>query len=296
MALQLNQQMVKDAVSRAANALPALPNVLVRVMQLTETTNSGTVGEIEQLIKSDQAISSRLLRIVNSAYFGLSGQVSSVSQAVVILGFQQVRNLVLSVSMMTSFGASGSKSKASQIRLWESAFATASAAQMIARKKKIDAKDQELVFVGGLLQNIGSLFMLSVLSRSYVVVLEESIQNNQILFETENLRLGMNHAELGAEILKKWGLPENLILLVSRHEGPFAGEIIPTLAIINAAERVGDLVIGKKEFSFETIGLSQEILDYLDFDTSDFEWLMEETKLKVEAVFELVGAMDERED
>lgn len=291
MALQLNQQMVRDALGRAANELPALPNVLCRVLELTETTDSGTVGEIEQLIKSDQAISSRLLRIVNSAYFGLSGQVASVSQAVVILGFQQVRNLVLSVSMMSSFGATGSKSKDAQVRLWESAFATASAAQMIGRKKKIDAKDQELVFVGGLLQNIGSLFMLSILSRSYVAVLEEAFQSEERLFSVENRLLGLNHAEMGTELLKKWGLPENLILLVGRHEGPFEGDVIPALAIVNAAERVGDLIIKGQEYSLDALGIDQSILDYLEFDSADFEWVVAETKQKVAAVFELVGAM-----
>lgn len=292
MAFQLNQQMVRDAMARATNELPPLPNVLIKVLELTETTNSGTVGEIEQLIKTDQAISSRLLRIVNSAYFGLSGQVASVNQAVVILGFQQVRNLVLSVSMMTSFSANGARAKDAQLKLWQSAFATASAAQLIGRKKKIDVKDQELVFVGGLLQNIGSLFMLSILSRSYISVLDEAIASGSRLFEVENCRLGTNHAEVGAELLQKWALPENLIILISRHEGPFEGDVIPTLAVVHAAERLGEACLSESPFSMESLAMDQATQDWLGFEAADYEWLIAETKVKVAAAMDLAGTME----
>lgn len=291
MAFQLNPELIRETVSKATQELPPLPNVLVKILQLTESSDSGSVSEIEQLIRSDQAISSKLLRVVNSAYFGLSGQVASVSQAIVVLGYQQVRNLVLSVSMMSSFSAVNSKAKDAQQRLWESAFATASVAQLIARKKRFDARDQELVFVGGLLQNIGGLFMLSTLSRSYLSVLEEAFNTGSYLADVENIRLGLNHAEVGRDLFTRWKLPEPLVLLVARHEGPFAGEVIPALAAVHIAERMGDLVLSGKPITLAELKLDDEHAAWLNFSDEEFAWIEEEARIKIDAALDLIGAL-----
>lgn len=291
MAFQLNPELIRETVSKATQELPPLPNVLVKILQLTESSDSGSVSEIEQLIRSDQAISSKLLRVVNSAYFGLSGQVASVNQAIVVLGYQQVRNLVLSVSMMSSFSAVNSKAKDAQQRLWESAFATASVAQLIARKKRFDARDQELVFVGGLLQNIGGLFMLSTLSRSYLSVLEEAFNTGSYLADVENIRLGLNHAEVGRDLFTRWKLPEPLVLLVARHEGPFAGEVIPALAAVHIAERMGDLVLSGKPITLAELKLDDEHAAWLNFSDEEFAWIEEEARIKIDAALDLIGAL-----
>lgn len=291
MAFQLNTELVKETVSKATQELPPLPNVLVKILQLTESSDSGSVSEIEQLIRSDQAISSKLLRVVNSAYFGLSGQVASVSQAIVVLGYQQVRNLVLSVSMMSSFSAVNSKAKDAQQRLWESAFATASVAQLIARKKRFDARDQELVFVGGLLQNIGGLFMLSTLSRPYLSVLEEAFNTGSYLADIENVRLGINHAEVGRDLFTRWKLPEPLVLLVARHEGPFAGEVIPTLAAVHIGERMGDLVLSGKPITLAELKLDDAHAAWLNFSDEEFLCIEEEARIKIDAALDLIGAL-----
>lgn len=291
MAFQLNPQIIKDTLSKATQELPPLPNVLVKILQLTESSNSGTVGEIEQLIRSDQAISSKLLRVVNSAYFGLSGQVASVNQAVVMLGYQQVRNLVLSVTMISSFSAVGTQAKDAQMRCWEMAFATASAAQWIARKKRFDAKEVELAFVGGLLQNIGCLFMLSQLSRSYLSVLEEAENSQSRIFDVENLRLQTNHAEVGFDLMVKWKLPENLCLLVKRHEDSFEGDPIDSLYAVHVGERIAELLVHGKEASFEALELSEQVVNWLGFTEEQLQELYENAKIKVDAAMELIGSL-----
>lgn len=231
----------------------------------------------------------KLLRVVNSAYFGLSGQVSSVSQAVVILGFQQVRNLVLSVSMLSNFKAAGPRASEIQQKLWEVSFGTASAAQLIGRKKKIDAKDLELVFVGGLLQNIGALFMLSALGRSYCAVYDESEQKQTRLAEVESRRLSTNHAEVGSALMVKWRLPENLILLVGRHEGPFKGNILAPLGIVHIAERVAEQVLKGEPVTPASLGVDPGFITWLGFTDEDFKWLEDEVRVKMDAAMELIG-------
>ncbi|MCC6685662.1 MAG: HDOD domain-containing protein [Fimbriimonadaceae bacterium] len=293
MSLQLNQQMVRDALKGAVGQLPALPNVLVRILELTEDSNSGSVAEIETLIKSDQAISSRLLRVVNSSYFGLGGKVASVNQAVVILGFQQVRSIVLSTSLLSNFGSPGEKHQELQMRLWRHAFATASAAQYIGRKKRLGAKEMEFVFVGGLLQNIGCLFILSVLSRSYSALLCEAYNSSQRVVDIENERLGLNHSEVGGEILAKWGLPEDLVSVINSHEGPFDAELDPLVAVVHCADRIGDLVERDQAFNLDMLDLALPVWDSLSLDAELLEEAWSQAKEKVDAAMELFANGDQ---
>jgi HD-like signal output (HDOD) protein len=291
MAFQINPQLIKQTLERATQELPPLPSVLVKVLKLTENSNSGSVGEIEQLIRSDQAISSKILRVVNSAYFGFSGQVGTVNQAVTILGFQQVRNLVLGVSMLSGFSAIGPRAKDGQEKLWERSFATASAAQLIGRRKKVETKELEIVFVGGLLQNIGALFMLSSLARTYMAVLEEADSSGGWLADVEMLRLGTNHAEVGGDLVKKWKLPEQMILLVQRHEGPFGGEAIPSLYLVNAGEKLAELVVRGTPFTMEALILNPKVSEWLAFEEADWVDLYDRVADKMDAIKALITSL-----
>lgn len=291
MAFQLNPTLIKQTLEKATQELPPLPTVLLRVLKLTENSNASSIGEIEQLIRSDQAISSKVLRVVNSAYFGFSGQVGTVSQAVTILGFQQVRNLVLGVSMLSGFSAVGQKSKDAQEKLWERSFATASAAQLIGRKKRVDTKDLESVFVGGLLHNVGALFMLSALARSYLVVLDEMQSTGGWLADVETLRLGTTHIEIGSDLLQKWKLPNEMILLTRRQEGPFGGDPIASLYLVNAGKHLAELVVRGEPFTEEALGLDPAVLTWLAFDPSDWQELYDKVSNQMEAIKALISTL-----
>lgn len=291
MAFQLNPQLIRDALGRATQELPPLPSVIVRTLQLTENSDASTISEIEKLIRSDQAVSSKLLRVVNSAYFGLSGQVSSIGQAVVILGYAQVRNLVLSVSMMNQFSAIGPKAKDAQTRLWEHAFGTASAAQLIAKKMKLDAKDQELCFVGGLMSNIGSLFMLAALQRSYLSIWEEAENTQAWLSDVEALRLGTTHAEVGKELLTKWKLPEQLILMMGRQDGPFGGDPVGSLYAVHAGKRIARAAMMGVSDTTDCCGVDPDVANWLGWTPEEYAWALEEVRAKIQLAIDLIGGM-----
>src|SRR4051812_44649147 len=100
MSLNLDNKFVRLSIEKSLRDLPALPGIVARVLQETEDPDASAHG-IEKLLSSDQALASKVLRVVNSAYYGLSGQITSLSQAIMILGIPQVRNLVLSVSAVS---------------------------------------------------------------------------------------------------------------------------------------------------------------------------------------------------
>src|SRR5579862_2853858 len=143
-------QFIQRSIQKTLRELPALPDAVLRVVEETNKQDP-SAQQIERFVSSDQALASKVLRVVNSAYYGLSGQVTSLSQSIMILGIQQVRNLVLSVGAISMFEVKGPRQQDTLRRFWLHAFSCAAAAQIIATAKKLDRNSQETVFVGGLL-------------------------------------------------------------------------------------------------------------------------------------------------
>lgn len=276
------------AIDKAMKDLPPLPTVVTKVMEVTgDSTSSST--ELERYISSDQAISAKVLRVVNSAYFGLSGRVSSVGQAIVILGFNHIRNLVLSIGASSTFSSGGSDVSRVRTGLWEHAFATAACAQAIARKKRLDPKDHELVFIGGLLSNLGGLFLLSEVTTPYLRMVAKYESERIPIHTLETDTFGFNHADIGMELAKRWRLPENLILLIGRHEGPFDGEPIPSVYSVHVADRFASCIAADAEATISMDFLEPLAAEWLGLDDEELLWLQRETALKVESASELLG-------
>ncbi len=275
-------------IERAMKDLPPLPMAVSKIIQLTNSANS-SAGEIDKVISSDQAISTKVLRVVNTPYFGLSGQVSSISQAIIILGFDQVRNLVLSLSSAKLFEAKTPESKQIQFALWKHAFATATAAQLLGRAKRLDPKDQDFVFSSGLLSNIGALFLASQFNRPYGALFKSYTDGQAILSSLEDKTFGANHAEIGQQLCAAWKLPHDLALLVGRHEGPFAADPIPTLFVVHAADRLARLLCLDQSFTTEGCSIDAEVFKWLRLSEKDLEEILSQTKVKLEEVAELLG-------
>ena len=217
--------------------LPSLSDVVTKTLEATDRDTT-TAGEIERLVSSDAALSAKILRVVNSAYYGLSGQVSSLGQAVVILGMQQIRNLVLSISALSLLKGRTPELRARQQTFWLHSFATAACAQAIARHKRFGARETEMVYTAGLLHDIGKLFLFCNHSEEYLKVIEHARAEDCGLDAAEEALLGVRHEEIGLELAKAWHFPEPLTLLIGRHEGPFDGDPIPMLFAVHAADRL----------------------------------------------------------
>lgn len=280
--------LIQRSIDRAIGQLPALPDA---VLQVVEETNrpEPSAARVETLVASDQALTSKTLKVVNSAYYGLPGQVSGVSQAIVILGLQQVRNLVLSVGTMTLFQNQGRTGQEALRQFWLHAFTTAAVCQGIASRAKLDPATSEQMFVGGLLHDLGRLFMFSSLPSVYEQVLKKVEVQGVPLEIVEREVLGMDHGQVGALLCRSWRLPETLIQMVERHEGPF-GETDPTSVL---AVHLADSVV--KQWSSEPNAVhsppSPVALARLGVDEAGIEALTELASLKLEEASSLYGAI-----
>jgi len=289
MALPSHYSLVRRYLDKAVQDLPALPSAVAKLLKLTES-EIVNASQIERLVSVDQAICTKILRVVNSAYFGLSRRISSINQAIVILGYQHVRNIALSIGALSLFKSQSPRMRELHLRVWEQSFAAAACSQAIAKDKGLSSGDQELVFVGGLLHDVGKLFLLSYFSTTYEDVIRFSLARNIEPLEAESIMLGLNHAEIGSELALAWNLPEDLVILIGRHEGPFDGDPVPILYCTHAGDRIAT-VASQQDEENRTLGIDPAVEAWLAYEPEKIEWVVNETQLKVQEASSLLGLL-----
>jgi HD-like signal output (HDOD) protein len=168
----------------------------------------------------------------------MSRQVFSINQAIAILGLHQVRNLVLSIGVLNALNTFSARTENLQREFWERSFGTASCAAMIGRMKRFATKEQELLFVAGLLHDIGILFLLTQFTTPYLEVLRTSKAHDEPLVNVERLALHTDHAVLGGMLASKWNFPDDLARLISSHEHPGDPNEQPAVACLHSASRL----------------------------------------------------------
>jgi HD-like signal output (HDOD) protein len=284
---QLDLTFVRKTIEQSVAELPALPSVVARVLQETENPDA-CAATIERLISSEQVLAAKVLRVVNSAYYGLSGQVTSLGQAVVILGMHQIRNLVLSVSAIGTIKPKTAQQHETMRLFWLHSFGTAAATQYIAKRKRLSVRESETVFVGGLLHDMGRLFLFTNFSRTYEQVLKYAATRDIGIDLAEEKLLGVSHGVIGAQMAEHWKLPAVLCDLIGKHEGPFDTEHNELLYAIH----VGDWLTKHLYADFESLrpaDAAPEALEWLAFTAKDLEALRSETESKIAEAANLFG-------
>jgi len=216
------EQVLQDVLS--SNDLPTLPIIATKLLALTAQEET-TLTDIANLIAQDMALSTKVLRVANSSFYSFPQQISSINQAVSILGINAVRSLVLSFSFL-SMGKSKLNSLFDFEQFWERSLVEAAAAKLIF--EQITNSDAEEAFTSGLLQNIGQLVLAATLPQEYNQVLEQTNDrtanaNTKLEVELRALELQIfntTHADVGYIVAKAWGLPENLLLPIRYHHLP----------------------------------------------------------------------------
>lgn len=211
--------MSKDHLIRVLDSirdLPTLPTVYFKISKLLQDVDS-SAREVSRILESDQAITSKVLRLVNSSFFGFSRRVTQVSQAVVLLGFNAIRNAVLSIAVFDSFPGNSS-ALFDRREFWRHTIATAIISRQLARRLGIGQEDD--AFAGGILHDIGKLVLDKYQPEKFRSILEHVREQNLSMLEAERLVLGATHAEIGEYVLEKWKLPHTLVEAVALHHTP----------------------------------------------------------------------------
>ena len=210
----LSNQSLKTLVS-SMQSIPSLPMLYEELTDVLRQESS-SLAQIERIISKDVGMAAKILQLANSAFIGARGQVSSVRQAVNLIGIESVRTLVLSIHVFSRCKANSEES-AYLLSLWEHSVTVAALAQRIATAEGCPKAVVEESFAAGLLHDIGKVIFLSEMLDKYRPVLE-SDPASTVALELE--LLGCTHAQLGAYLVSIWGLPLPLVHAVAYHHSP----------------------------------------------------------------------------
>ncbi|MCS6950669.1 MAG: HDOD domain-containing protein [bacterium] len=214
--------------------LPALPEVVVRVMRMTEDPRTDAQS-IARVIATDQAMAARVLKLANSAFYGLPRRVSTLSEAVVILGFRTIKNLAIAASTFELLNREIAGYWLQRGELWRHSLACAIGAQLIARRVRLPVVEE--AFVAGLLHDIGKVAINLFVREQFDQIMECALKERIAFVEAEQAVLGFNHAMAGGLIAEKWNLPPSLVAVIKYHHQPSsAPEREPMISIVHLAD------------------------------------------------------------
>ena len=191
--------------------VPTLEGILEKIRPLMDSSNAG-VEDIASIISSDQVLSAKILRVVNSVFYGFPGRISSLRHALIILGFDAVKGLILSTSVFDAMLAGGFYG------LWEHSMGCAVTAGVIARKTR-DPNPEE-ISIAALLHDIGKVIIKTQLPEESSRI-DQVVEENQIsTYEAEREILGFDHTTVGKWLCQGWNLPDKLADPIACHHQP----------------------------------------------------------------------------
>ncbi|MCB1059357.1 MAG: HDOD domain-containing protein [Calditrichaeota bacterium] len=202
---------------RDLKTLPSLPEVAAKVLELSNDSEVSPKS-ISDTVEKDPAIATRLLKLVNSPYYGIRGTMTSVQQSVIFLGVSNLRNLVLSTSVLDLFDQEVRVGSFSIKELWVHSLATACAARELCKELRL--ADPEVAFSAGLIHDIGKIVMDQHMHEDFQRVVSLMDRHNASMLDAETAVLGVDHAEIGYFLASRWSLPEVLQETIGFHHAP----------------------------------------------------------------------------
>ena len=199
--------------------LPTLPTVVTQLISVVGDPAS-SARQIAQLVSTDQALTAKILKVANSAFYGFSREIATVQLAIVVLGIEMVKNIGLSVAVLKRFSEGKEHRLFDRQRFWEHAIGCGVAARMLALKFK-DRRIADEAFVAGVLHDIGKLILIEYFGDEFTEALELAESEGLAIGDAEEQVLGVSHADVGAWLAEKWNLPPNLVHAIAYHHRPF---------------------------------------------------------------------------
>lgn len=202
------QPMTLDELIGRGQELPSLPEIYLRVSEQLEDEKAG-VNEIGATVQNDPAITTRVLKMVNSAYYGLPNQVSSVAQAVSLLGRERLKHILIGSVLRGVFSAQENPAFSMQ-EFWQHSIKTAIIARQLARELPT-FEEPESLFTAGLLHDIGRLLLINKVPQQLLAAEEHVIRKRVDIVSAELAVIGMTHTAVGEALMQHWGLPQMLV-------------------------------------------------------------------------------------
>ncbi len=269
----MNPQKLKQIMAKV-KAFPAMPATATKLLALLDDPEV-SFSQIEEIIRYDPGLTANILKLTNSAYFGIPLKVSSVRQAMTLLGWKRLVQLVMTLCMSTLMNKPVPGYDLPQGELWRHSIAVSIAAENIV--KMLGLPDVDEVFTAALLHDVGKLILGGFVKKDLEFI-EDMVAKGFSFDVAEHIILGTDHAEVGSHILKQWSFPDELINAVGWHHNPESCENYCMLSdIVHIANNLGQMIgagRGREEFRSE---LSLKVIENLGLKPVDLEDIADQT-------------------
>ncbi len=288
-----NTDKVVEEALRQISHIATLPEVTLKIIELVEDPSS-TAQDLHNVIQNDPALCSRVLKVVNSSFYGLPGQIASINRAIVLLGLNAVKNIAISASVNKLFRGGELASGFSGRNLWTHSITTAASAKLVAEQLKIGMSDE--IFLSGLMHDIGMMVELQFDRHRFIEVIGEVGVNGEgvpskDMREVERAIFEADHETFGAGICKKWKFPKSLMQVAGHHHEPLA---LPPderrlASVVYVAERIAHGVDPSNfRIDLPDVEISSDVLDEIKLSKDAVEKVKEDLSEQLDDVMALM--------
>ncbi|MBA2849098.1 HDOD domain-containing protein [Thermosulfuriphilus ammonigenes] len=203
-------------------SLPTLPTIITKLTKMVADEKT-TAVQLGAVIEKDQVLTSKLLKMVNSAFFGFPKRISTVANAIVLLGFNVIKTLIITSSIFETM-------QSEDVGLWEHSLGCAAAAGIMARRLEI--KDPEEVSTAALIHDLGKVVLRTEFPEDYEKIATLVKEKGLYFWQAEQAILGVDHATIGGWLTRQWNLPDRLVEPIDCHHHPSEAKHFPDVAAV----------------------------------------------------------------
>lgn len=248
-------EVVKKAISLIGD-IATLPEVTVKIVSLVENPRS-TARDLHNVIKTDPALSARLLKVVNSAFYGLPGQVSTVDRAIVLLGLSTVKNIAIAASISRLFTAERISDSFTARDIWRHSVAVGVLTRRIYRHGFKDQPDADEAFLAGLIHDLGLLVQRQAFPGQLARVIDRCVKEHADFCREETQEFGATHEAFGQALAAKWKFPFRLRAVLGYHHD--VQRLSSEHRDLPAVVQLADIVVCQMQIGFPLTAVNQEI-------------------------------------
>jgi len=274
---------LKKVLEGYISKMPALPTSVSKILEICNNPNTSP-SDLNKVISLDPVLMGRVLKLINSAYYGLNQEITSLVRAIIMLGINTVKNLALSTAILGTMGGRKSHQAINMEGFWRHSLTVGVTSKLIAKSRGIDPKKLEEYFISGLLHDIGKIPLNNRAANDYILTLSHSDRNSQSLYKAEQDTLKLTHQEIGVMVAENWKLAEDILHIILYHHQPLAyngphKEILYTVVLSNYFANIMELGFSGNRYPEKP---SPEIYQALGLNWHDLEDMEEKVEEEIE--------------
>ncbi len=282
-------RIVREAIAEISH-IATLPEITLKIIRLVEDPDS-TAQDLNKVITHDPALGARILKVVNSAFYGLPGQIGSINRAIVLLGLNAVKNIAIAASLAKLFRGGQICPGFNARDLWSHSIAVGTTTRLLSQEAELGLPDE--AFLAGLIHDIGIMVEMQARRAKFIQVIETVQGDPRISFrEAEQRILGADHEAFGAALCRTWKFPSSFIFVTGYHHRP--AELAVRHRTLAAAVHVADVLCAGLELGYgrtvETDQIDPNLLVQLNLTAEKVDRVKGRVHEAIEETHNLLGS------